>query len=172
MSDRWTPGCLDTWVPCCLAALLPFSPAFSFNSSSTSFFPRQAINVSLLIASCSTPSIYSESRAPSYPVPSVPKLPPTTFNQVNYKGSLQVLPESYIQLWFNRIISSAIKMSSAVENVANPANEAPVDQQQQQQQASDAAAASADEGRRLYIGNLAYATTEGELKEFFKNYTM
>ena len=65
-------------------------------------------------------------------------------------------------------------MSSAVENVANPANEAPVDQQQQQQQqqASDAAAASADEGRRLYIGNLAYATTEGELKEFFKNYTM
>ena len=66
-------------------------------------------------------------------------------------------------------------MSSATENVANTANEAPVEQQQQQQQqqqASDAAAASADEGRRLYIGNLAYATTEGELKEFFKNYTM
>lgn len=39
-------------------------------------------------------------------------------------------------------------------------------------QATDAAAASADEGRRLYIGNLAYATTEEELKEFFKNYTM
>ena len=36
----------------------------------------------------------------------------------------------------------------------------------------DAAAASADEGRRLYIGNLAYATTEEELKEFFKEYTM
>jgi RNA recognition motif-containing protein len=35
-----------------------------------------------------------------------------------------------------------------------------------------ATAASADEGRRLYIGNLAYATTEGELKEFFKAYTM
>lgn len=30
--------------------------------------------------------------------------------------------------------------------------------------------ASAAEGRRLYIGNLAYATTEGELKEFFKDY--
>jgi RNA recognition motif-containing protein len=29
-----------------------------------------------------------------------------------------------------------------------------------------------DEGRRLYIGNLAYATTEEELKEFFKAYTM
>lgn len=39
-------------------------------------------------------------------------------------------------------------------------------------QATDAAAASADEGRRLYIGNLAYATTEEELKEFFKGYTM
>lgn len=38
--------------------------------------------------------------------------------------------------------------------------------------AADAAAASADEGRRLYIGNLAYATTEEELKEFFKDYTM
>ncbi|KAJ5619089.1 hypothetical protein N7510_003073 [Penicillium lagena] len=38
--------------------------------------------------------------------------------------------------------------------------------------AADAAAASADEGRRLYIGNLAYATTEEELKEFFKDYTI
>lgn len=73
-------------------------------------------------------------------------------------------------------------MSSAVETVAdqvasNTANEAPngtapAQDQQQQQQATDAAAASADEGRRLYIGNLAYATTEGELKEFFKNYKM
>ncbi|KAJ6034629.1 hypothetical protein N7460_008804 [Penicillium canescens] len=39
-------------------------------------------------------------------------------------------------------------------------------------QAADAAAASADEGRRLYIGNLAYATTEEELKQFFKDYTI
>ncbi|KAF2400861.1 RNA-binding domain-containing protein [Trichodelitschia bisporula] len=30
--------------------------------------------------------------------------------------------------------------------------------------------ASAAEGRRLYIGNLAYATTEEELKEFFTSY--
>ena len=29
---------------------------------------------------------------------------------------------------------------------------------------------SAAEGRRLYIGNLAYSTTEEELKEFFKGY--
>lgn len=34
----------------------------------------------------------------------------------------------------------------------------------------DAGIASAAEGRRLYIGNLAYATTEGELKEFFSEY--
>lgn len=36
--------------------------------------------------------------------------------------------------------------------------------------ANEAATASAAEGRRLYIGNLAYATTEAELKEFFKSY--
>lgn len=35
---------------------------------------------------------------------------------------------------------------------------------------NDAGLASAAEGRRLYIGNLAYATTEGELKEFFKDF--
>lgn len=38
------------------------------------------------------------------------------------------------------------------------------------EKANDAFLASAAEGRRLYIGNLAYATTEGELKEFFKGY--
>ena len=35
---------------------------------------------------------------------------------------------------------------------------------------NDTVLASAAEGRRLYIGNLAYATTEGELTEFFKGY--
>lgn len=77
-------------------------------------------------------------------------------------------------------VSSTLKMSTAVENVAdkvasNTTNEAPngtAPAQEQQPQPTDAAAASADEGRRLYIGNLAYATTEGELKEFFKNYKM
>lgn len=37
---------------------------------------------------------------------------------------------------------------------------------------NDAVIASAAEGRRLYIGNLAYATTEGDLKEFFTGYSM
>jgi len=35
---------------------------------------------------------------------------------------------------------------------------------------NEAVLASAAEGRRLYIGNLAYATTEGELKAFFDGY--
>ncbi|KAF2232649.1 RNA-binding domain-containing protein [Viridothelium virens] len=35
---------------------------------------------------------------------------------------------------------------------------------------NEAVIASAAEGRRLYIGNLAYASTEGELKDFFKDY--
>ena len=37
---------------------------------------------------------------------------------------------------------------------------------------NEAVIQSAAEGRRLYIGNLAYATTEGDLKEFFKDYLM
>ncbi len=37
---------------------------------------------------------------------------------------------------------------------------------------NEAVIASAAEGRRLYIGNLAYATTEGDLKEFFNGYSV
>ena len=37
---------------------------------------------------------------------------------------------------------------------------------------NEAVLASAAEGRRLYIGNLAYATTEGELQTFFNGYSM
>ena len=37
---------------------------------------------------------------------------------------------------------------------------------------NEAVIQSAAEGRRLYIGNLAYATTEGDLKDFFKDYLM
>lgn len=64
---------------------------------------------------------------------------------------------------------------SAVDNVTDSVaavslNETPVTNGAVK--APDAATASADEGRRLYIGNLAYATTEEELKEFFKEYTM
>ncbi len=37
---------------------------------------------------------------------------------------------------------------------------------------NEAVIASAAEGRRLYIGNLAYATTEGDLKSFFTGYSV
>ncbi|KAL4991112.1 hypothetical protein BDW68DRAFT_152670 [Aspergillus falconensis] len=70
-------------------------------------------------------------------------------------------------------------MSTAVENTTpdNQASTAPTTEASNgtvpaAQSAADAAAVSADEGRRLYIGNLAYATTEGELKEFFNSYTI
>ncbi|KAL4874736.1 hypothetical protein BJY04DRAFT_203253 [Aspergillus karnatakaensis] len=70
-------------------------------------------------------------------------------------------------------------MSTAVENTTadNQASAVPATTEAAPngtapaaQSTADAAAVSADEGRRLYIGNLAYATTEGELKEFFKSY--
>ena len=74
-------------------------------------------------------------------------------------------------------------MSSAVDNLADNLASTSINNTAKQEatngtaaatpaQATDAAAATADEGRRLYIGNLAYATTEGELKEFFKDFTM
>lgn len=69
-------------------------------------------------------------------------------------------------------------MSSAVDNVAETLASTSINQEATNgtaaapAQATDAAAVTADEGRRLYIGNLAYATTEGELKEFFKDFTM
>ena len=37
---------------------------------------------------------------------------------------------------------------------------------------NDAVMAVVAEGRRLYIGNLAYATTEEDLKNFFQGYLM
>lgn len=73
-------------------------------------------------------------------------------------------------------------MSSVVEKVADAASTAMNDvtnalantsltgKADENKSANDAVLASAAEGRRLYIGNLAYATTEGELKDFFKGY--
>lgn len=58
-------------------------------------------------------------------------------------------------------------MSSAVDNLADNLQKASIDEPSA---ATDAATASAAEGRRLYIGNLAYATTEAELTQFFSGY--
>lgn len=59
-------------------------------------------------------------------------------------------------------VSNALANTSLTGN--KPADEKPAAAN------NDAVLASAAEGRRLYIGNLAYATTEGELKDFFKGY--
>lgn len=59
--------------------------------------------------------------------------------------------------------SVTAQMANTTLNDTNPADTKPAAE-------NEAVIASAAEGRRLYIGNLAYATTEGELKEFFKDY--
>jgi hypothetical protein len=65
------------------------------------------------------------------------------------------------------VAAAAEKVSETVNDVTNAlANTTLTDKSA----ANDAVLASAAEGRRLYIGNLAYATTEGELKDFFKGY--
>ncbi|EXJ80390.1 hypothetical protein A1O1_08534 [Capronia coronata CBS 617.96] len=59
-------------------------------------------------------------------------------------------------------------MSSAVDNLAENLKNASIEDNSAAN--NEAVLASAAEGRRLYIGNLAYATTEVELKEFFSGY--
>ena len=63
-----------------------------------------------------------------------------------------------------------MSVEQVTEGVANAAiNEAPAAAAPDAAQ-NDAVIAVVEEGRRLYIGNLAYATTEGDLNEFFKGY--
>lgn len=66
----------------------------------------------------------------------------------------------------------AEKITDAVNDVtANLGNTTITDADKSTSAAqNDAVLASAAEGRRLYIGNLAYATTEQELTDFFKGY--
>lgn len=60
---------------------------------------------------------------------------------------------------------------AAVNDIANTLSNTSITKPAEDKAAAnEAASASAAEGRRLYIGNLAYATTEGELKDFFKSY--
>lgn len=53
-----------------------------------------------------------------------------------------------------------------VEGAGNPSSQ-PINAAE-----NEAVIAAAAEGRRLYIGNLAYATTEGDLKSFFNGYSV
>ena len=67
------------------------------------------------------------------------------------------------------IVEKAADITNDVTNAL--ANTSLTDKAADDKNASgDSVLASAAEGRRLYIGNLAYATTEGELKDFFKGY--
>ena len=65
-------------------------------------------------------------------------------------------------------------MSTAVDNLTDNLASASISDPTSTTNAAQNAdvIASAAEGRRLYIGNLAYATTEGELKDFFKEYSV
>lgn len=67
------------------------------------------------------------------------------------------------------------KVSDAVNDVTAALGNATISDKPEADKSAahnDAVLASAAEGRRLYIGNLAYATTEGELQSFFKGYLM
>ncbi|KAG0129003.1 hypothetical protein HOY82DRAFT_488800 [Tuber indicum] len=59
-----------------------------------------------------------------------------------------------------------------VETVTDALNDATLAPMTEISEADAAHAASAAEGRRLYIGNLAYATTEAQLKEFFEGFSI
>ena len=185
------PECLDASLPYC--PFLPPSPLIPPRLHS--FLPRQSTFLSSSLPAQllqSTRNLGHQATLFSPPLQVSSQLSVQVLKEISpQKKAASKLPESpqqKIQIDNNKkkkrnpfSVSSAFKMSSAVENVTDNLasvniNEAPngtaPQEQQQQQQPTDAAAASADEGRRLYIGNLAYATTEGELKEFFKNYKM
>ena len=63
-----------------------------------------------------------------------------------------------------------VSASMANANISDSANAGPDTDKSNHTADDETVLASAAEGRRLYIGNLAYATTEGELKEFFKDF--
>ena len=60
--------------------------------------------------------------------------------------------------------------SMAAATLADPAANATASADNAASAQNEAVIAIVAEGRRLYIGNLAYATTEGELDDFFKGY--
>lgn len=62
------------------------------------------------------------------------------------------------------------KVTDAVDSIATTLGNTTLSGKTTNAANNEAVLASAAEGRRLYIGNLAYATTEGELTTFFKDY--
>lgn len=120
------------------------------------------------------PANLSQSRARSYPN-NFPRLVPE-LSQTQVNVDFTTTAESFRRL---PILITKSKMSAPVENV--PTTDAAVTDVaatladtsisgKADTKANDDNHASAVEGRRLYIGNLAYATSEGKLTEFFKGY--
>ena len=97
---------------------------------------------------------------PSHEVLPLPKYSPHSQTQVLFVSS--TTPNDFIM----SVEAATAQMANTTLNDTAAAVADGSDKQAQ----NDAVIASAAEGRRLYIGNLAYATTEGELKEFFKDY--
>ena len=66
----------------------------------------------------------------------------------------------------------AIASPGIVETATDTLNDAILAPRTEIREAGAAHAASTAEGRRLYIGNLNYVTTEEQLKEFFEGFSM
>lgn len=62
---------------------------------------------------------------------------------------------------------AATSIAPGAEGAANISGSQPINAAE-----NEAVIAAAAEGRRLYIGNLAYATTEGDLTSFFNGYSV
>lgn len=61
---------------------------------------------------------------------------------------------------------------ATVEAITEGVKNTTVNDKPKNAEADAAHAASAEEGRRLYIGNLAYSTTDEQLKEFFSGFSV
>jgi hypothetical protein len=78
-------------------------------------------------------------------------------------NNLHTINMSAVDQVADSMASATINDSNATGTASGENNAAPAGQ-------NDAVIAVVEEGRRLYIGNLAYATTEGDLNDFFKEY--
>lgn len=125
----------------------------------------------------------NSSRAPSYPSNQLPHL----VQESTYTQRTSTLNQHLIFSPTSASTPQSINMSTVVEKVTDAVKDVTAslgntsisdkaaDTTSGGEKAgsaahNDAVLASAAEGRRLYIGNLAYATTEGELTNFFKGY--
>ena len=100
---------------------------------------------------------------------SLSNIAPQSFNSHGTNPSLSnVLGSSAASKRTSRPLEAATDMSSEQATDHQPMNPAVIDLMSSDD--DEPARSSAAEGRRLYIGNLAYGTTEAELNKFFEGY--